>query len=784
MSIISAQMLFNTICKNSKRCAEARCQKKKNHDGCKMMICTETATWGPADTKAREYCKACKTQLTNQETINDYEINSHKCMNPECLVESKGKVKYGLRGTSFATHCAVCAKVFKLVNTGEAVCEYEINNNLCRTQAKCQVNNQNYCKTHGNHIAARDKVDLIDTVLKCIVDGCKSNRAKKQYCGKHAIVHIDGYQRTSGMCCVHNTKRASFKRKDADGGAKYCKECAKDDPESFESTNPMCMICKETRSSWAYGPTAQPTRCKKCTPKADPIWISMNTGRTIVEQLMRDETRKVHKGCQVDGCEVKSPSFGLLWKQPTHCKTHKGDLINVVTTKCAVKGCNKSRSYGYDWRKPIVCMPHKTGNMENVISKRCNQCKIIASYGYEWQRPICCMTHGLQQDTPMQNVVSKQCATDNCSTRPTFGKYYGFPTHCSNHKTDEMTDVVHTKCQHSGCTTRACFGTEINVPEYCIKHKTDDMEDVVHTKCLNDNCITRPSYGTEFGKAEYCIIHKTDNMIDVVSKRCEVDDCMTQASFNYNGLMSKFCGQHKLSDMINVKATECEYDGCSTQASYNIKGNPAAYCYDHKMPDMINVRTKICLVDSCDTQANNQRYKGYCFNCFYDNYPDEPVIFNYKVKERSIMNSISDMLSEYNIDFDKTIIGSGCSRRPDGLIKSLKGSHNIVIEIDEFQHKRKGYVDDILRISEIFIALGKQPLTVIRFNPDHYNGLSNGLFVKNTSTGRDEIKDMKLYEQAITQLVEAVQFAIQNPPEESKDESDSIETIKLRFDAQ
>jgi hypothetical protein len=421
--------------------------------------------------------------------------------------------------------------------------------------------------------------------------------------------------------------------------------------------------------------------------------------------------------------------------------------------------------------------------MQNVVSKRCAECKIIASYGYEWQKPTHCMTHGLKQDPLMRNVVSKQCVANGCETRPTFGLYGGSPTHCGAHKSGDMIDVVHIKCAKSDCTKRACFGTEINTPEYCITHKTDEMEDVVHTKCLDETCVVRPSFGFEFGSAKYCFDHKDADMIDVVSKRCESDGCKIQAAYNYDGLVVKYCYTHKLDDMINIKATECCYDGCSTQASFANDGDSAEYCFMHKADNMINVRAYRCQIPSCTTQiSSNDKYKGYCFSCFYINYPDEPVIRNHKIKEKTIMNSILNILSEHEIDQDQMIAGSGCRRRPDGLLKL--STHNIVIEIDEHQHKYYGYGYEASRNTEIYEALGKQPLTIIRFNPDSYkvNTMKYpGLFVAPVNQLL-KVADFQRYDAEIVTLIAAIQRVIKDPPSESKSELDNIHTVWLRFD--
>jgi hypothetical protein len=709
-------------------------------------------------------------------------------MNEGCAATGKSKIKFGARGTTRATVCTDCAKGLRFVLMGGTACEMVDANGsfICISQSNKvnPVDQKNYCTTHANQLEEQTK----STVLKCVEPGCDKNRFIQQYCETHAKDHNPEYKRTRGMCIDCGETRATFKFESATGGAKYCEDCIEQySDQKFVSTNPKCDTCHKTTPSWKNGPNAPATRCKDCTPSDDPNWISINTGRTIVEQLARDALIKSKGGCQTAGCTVKSPSFGLIWKQPTHCAKHKGgDLINVVSIKCAIKGCDKYRSYGYDWRKPIVCKTHSTGGMENVVSKRCAQCKIIASYGYVQQKPTHCMAHGLKQDDPMHNVVSKQCATNGCKTRPTFGLYGGSPTYCGPHKSDKMIDVVHIKCAKPKCLKRACFGTEVNAPEYCITHKTDEMEDVVHTKCLDETCMVRPSFGFEFGSAEYCFDHKIGDMIDVVSKRCEADGCYSQAAYNHEGLMVKYCYTHKLDGMIYGKAAGhgCKHPSCSTRASFANEGETAEYCFTHKADSMINVNAYRCHIPSCTTQiSSDDKYKGYCFNCFYINYPDEPVIRNHKIKEKTIMNSITSILTEYHIDQDQMIAGSGCRRRPDGLLKL--SDHNIVIEIDEHQHKYYGLGYESDRNSEIYAALGKQPLTIIRFNPDSYKVNTEkylGLFVA-PANRLLEIKDLGRYDNAIVALVASIQKVIREPPTESKDELGNIHTVWLRFDS-
>lgn len=779
----------NIKCHNGTR----YCNSKSDTHVHKKLICDNPAVWGAIGTTDRTYCNPCFTQLGKFEKIkqDQYEKTNNKCIG----CGNKDKIEYGIRECP-PTHCKKCSESdLQIINLKSGNICSMINDDgiyICKMQGRSKIDNKHYCTNHGKIIGTQNNIEILNTYTKCTIEGCLANAyysletndsTKATHCKKCAELSKEPFYDTKNrkLCINCGDKRASFKRGESDK-TEYCGDCVNkikiDNPdEIFKSSNKNCEKCNLTRPSWAHGPDAYATRCKSCTPKDDANWISVNTRRSIVDQIVLDNLIKI-KGCHFIGCDIKYPSFGYIWKQPTHCQDHKStNMIDVYTKKCIVNGCNKHKCYGTEWRKPKYCATHgkdKSG-YENVISKRCKECKIIASYGSDWQKPTYCMSHGIPLG--LHNVVSKKCESVGCSTRATYGSNKS-PTHCSTHgKELSMSDVTHIKCFILDCNLRACFGTEINSPEYCYNHKDDDMEDVVHTTCAFGDCSKRPSYGVEFGSATHCISHKSEIMVDVISKRCEFDDCISPAYFNYEGLMVKYCKTHKEDNMINVKATTCNYLGCYTQASFNYNGLKAEYCFTHKYDDMINVNSKWCLMKDCTTQANISKYKGYCFNCFYINYPNETVIFNYKTKETKIMNSISNT---FEIIKDQMIQGSGSRRRPDGIINL--NNHNIIIEIDEYQHKRKGYLNEKIREREIFEALNKIPLTIIRFNPDRFNKLNNSLFSISKETRLVYIAHEERYKFAIQELVSTINNAILNPPLESKNESDSIRIIKLRFD--
>jgi hypothetical protein len=68
--------------------------------------------------------------------------------------------------------------------------------------------------------------------------------------------------------------------------------------------------------------------------------------------------------------------------------------------------------------------------------------------------------------------------------------------------------------------------------------------------------------------------------------------------------------------------------------------------------------------------------------------------------------------------------------RPDFVFDM--GSHTIVIELDENQHKSYDTSCDNKRLVSIFQGLGSRPMVLLRFNPDRYE-TTGGCFRKDGS---------------------------------------------------
>jgi hypothetical protein len=247
------------------------------------------------------------------------------------------------------------------------------------------------------------------------------------------------------------------------------------------------------------------------------------------------------------------------------------------------------------------------------------------------------------------------------------------------------------------------------------------MIDLNHKKCSYENCKYIPSYNFESETIPiYCSLHKKDEMVNVKHKKCIFDNCKTTACFNYEEEKKPiYCSIHKENGMVNVICKRCIYHECKIVACYNYQGQKSGiYCASHKKEGMVDVKSKKCKNDWCYTRPHNNKYDGYCFNCYLNMFPDKPVSRNYKTKEYSVVEYIKNLFPNLNWICDK-IIKDGSSRKRPDLLLDL-GYQIIIIEIDENQHIYYDCSCENKRIMELSKDLQHRPIIFIRFNPDDY----------------------------------------------------------------
>ena len=135
-----------------------------------------------------------------------------------------------------------------------------------------------------------------------------------------------------------------------------------------------------------------------------------------------------------------------------------------------------------------------------------------------------------------------------------------------------------------------------------------------------------------------------------------------------------------------------------------------------------NIGCQKCLnCSGCGLWRTNGKLCEYC----------QPVTQNklyYKTKEMNVVNFLKDNLDE---DFiHNRSVGSECTDGhlfPD--IRFERGFYNVIIEVDEFQHKGADYECDKQRMYNIIAKLGV-PCIFIRYNPDNKNSDKNVLLEK------------------------------------------------------
>ena len=235
------------------------------------------------------------------------------------------------------------------------------------------------------------------------------------------------------------------------------------------------------------------------------------------------------------------------------------------------------------------------------------------------------------------------------------------------------------------------YGTEPGKALYCsgcaANRPTEGLRNVVSRMCLD--CKKKcPSYGTEPGKALYCsgcaAKRPTEGLRDVMNKRCL--DCKEK------------CPVYGTEP---GKALYCS--GCSAKRP------------TEGLRDVINKR---CITPHCTTHASIKAYKGHCYRCFINTYPDNAIVRNHKTKERAVADYVRSVYPDLTIAFDQRV-AEGCSRRRPDILMNM-GAYVIVTEIDENQHGAYDCSCENKRMMELFQDAGNRPLVMIRFNPDQY----------------------------------------------------------------
>ena len=350
----------------------------------------------------------------------------------------------------------------------------------------------------------------------------------------------------------------------------------------------------------------------------------------------------------------------------------------------------------------------------------------------------------------MLNVTSKLCAHDGCTRRPSFGapdQTKG--AYCATHKLAGMVDVMskRKRCAHDGCTKiQPNFGAPDQTKgAYCATHKLAGMVDVRSKRCAHDGCARVPSFGApDQTKWTYCATHKLVGMVDVRSKRCAHDGCARQPRFSApDQTKGAYCATHKLAGMVSVQGTKCQALACRALATYGKdEFHRAQFCVEHKN------EMSVCIADAlrCSYAGCSQQYefvvesetgtgarrvclahapaqyeaalKRMCKYC--DIREDVPFVCvtcrqRMHKKEHAVVRHLRRTI-DVPFVYDESP-GFECTRRrPD--IRFEMPTHDVIVEVDENQHRGYDESCECARISEIVGAIGGKSVVFVRYNPD------------------------------------------------------------------
>ena len=372
---------------------------------------------------------------------------------------------------------------------------------------------------------------------------------------------------------------------------------------------------------------------------------------------------------------------------------------------------------------------------QRVSKSMCLDCKTTRStYGNEPGKPMYCAGCAHKRPSEKLRDVKNQRCADCKIKQPIFGTEPKKPIYCfgcARNKPDlKLYDVKNPRC--ADCKIKQpTYGTEPNKPIYCfgcsMKRPDEKRWDVRSKRCA-DCKETRPNYGTELGKAIYCSVCaklRPDEMLrDVMTQRCA--DCKQKKPIYGtkpgSAIYCVKCAEKRptenLYDVKNPRCADCK----SKQPTYGTELGKAIYCYGCakiRPEEMLrDVKHKLCVTPHCTTTVSNKAYKGHCYRCFINTFPDNQIVRNHKTKERAVADFIRTSYPDYTIAFDKRV-ADGCSRRrPDILVDMAE--YVVVVEIDENQHDSYDCSCENKRMMEIFQDAGSRPLVIVRFNPDQY----------------------------------------------------------------
>lgn len=253
-------------------------------------------------------------------------------------------------------------------------------------------------------------------------------------------------------------------------------------------------------------------------------------------------------------------------------------------------------------------------------------------------------------------------------------------------------------CKEGLCKNTALYGN--NYALYCKAHKEDNME-IKPRKCVS--CSDIATHGKEYIK--YCCEHapiKVRFLITcIVCKARKAKYCVplsnepTHCFEHKNKLMQVF--QNNIGNDLCVI--------CNEAALYGNFFSKKTHCEAHKLSHQHKS------IDALETLKLSKIYALICII----------ATLGCAQKPCTKENRVKQLLIDNKINFIHNRTAQNSSRkskyRPDFVIE--KESFNIIVEVDEHQHKNYCKIKEVERMEQIYNDFGCKNTIFLRYNPDH-----------------------------------------------------------------
>lgn len=561
-------------------------------------------------------------------------------------------------------------------------------------------------------------------------------------------------------CIVCKLKVANFNEPGQKGGL-YCK--ADKTPTAVDVVNAKCIVCMVKQPCFNFeGLTAQ-----YCADDAEPGMVNVKAKRckypecpTTPAYNYPDQKGGLYcvthaKEGMVDIYNPKCPECGVTAnynfsgaKKGVFCAEHRKEgMVDVKNIKCEHPQCTKVPNFSYPGQPTArFCYEHKEASMVNIHRDVCEQCDVTACFNLPGQtKGVRCAAH---KDADMVDVKNKKCAHPGCTKQPNFnvpGKLSG--AYCAEHKGEGMEQVTGPTCAFTGCTTTPVFHWEGQTKgKFCSQHKEDGMVNVRARHCAYPHCIRQPTFNKP-GESSgiFCSEHAPSDYVNIYAITCAQVGCKKTASWNVPGAQKPtHCAEHAQSGMENIVSRRCQV--CDRFPSYGLPGTTSTHCLAHKQVDMVPRPRKYCVEKDCREPAlygvlgtgvlhcekHQQRdevnlVERPCLECkllFPLNqdgkcsYCDPTAVKGIKAKELCVKAWLDTEKLVY-LSHDQMVDRGECVRyRPDFVFDA--GTHVVILEVDEHQHRHYACDCEQTRMVNLSQAFDGRPVLFLRYNPDAY----------------------------------------------------------------